>query len=127
MSDVAQGTKALGFALRDLFFEERERLSRKLGLKRPRLAARRSSLSASISTMIRLGFGFLSTVMVAITYIIARSDGQRAPRTYSGSPDLPMSCSPDVLASPIPLSAYCFVCPVVKPPGFGRVFCSRLS
>jgi hypothetical protein len=52
-------------------FSERDMLSRKLELNNPRLAAKRSSLSASISTMMRFDFGFLSTVMVAITFIVS--------------------------------------------------------
>jgi len=52
-------------------FSEREMLSRKLELNSPRLAAKRSSLSASISTMMRLDFGFLITVIVAIGFILS--------------------------------------------------------
>lgn len=52
-------------------FSERETLSRKLELNSPRLAAKRSSLSASILTMMRLDFGFLSTVIVAIAPILS--------------------------------------------------------
>jgi len=46
-------------------------LSRKLELNSPGLAAKRSSLPASISTMMRLEFGFLSTAMVAIAFILS--------------------------------------------------------
>ena len=51
-------------------FSERDMLSRKLELNSARLAAKRSSLSASISTKMRLDFGLLSTVMVAISFIL---------------------------------------------------------
>jgi len=50
---------------------EREMLPSKLELNNPRLAAKRSSLSASISTMMSLDFGFLSSVMVATTFILS--------------------------------------------------------
>jgi len=52
-------------------FSERETLFRKLELNSPRLAAKRSSLSASISTTTRLDFAFLSTVIVAIAPILS--------------------------------------------------------
>jgi len=52
-------------------FSELEMLSTRLELNSPRLAAKRSSLSASISTMMRLDFGFLSTVIVAIAFILS--------------------------------------------------------